>query len=621
MAKPQLEDLLGGNEKRETGHGARASEERLHQAWMHFMFGPAIADENGTDELKLRVVNERTREVELIAASQAMQDGLLWGESVILHSDFDKMERFAALFLSAVERLGHELPDGKLAIERGELFFRDGQVEEVRVTGRALVGSDALSPDAWQGWNTPQPSRVRKDPNSRSLLMDGEDEARCYIAVVLVEGVFASRQGDTTTGVQGALLEPEYRMYLRYDLRPPEARVVVEDDDSSRQTLARAPKFMLHTSQEVDALMRAAADGSSGLHYRTDPQAGTRTHSVPGLTHYVQLALTPEELARGMTSDALELLSRDQSADCDFALMYVSRVLAPPSPLPPNAYAGGWVALDDVIEKIGWKPRSTREREEMRAQVWRYLQFGARARVMGRRSSTYRDPEGKEIETRIDGPLWTFLKEEKAVQPNLFPDENADVPLRVEIVVSKEWTRLITAPETAQYLPLGELLASITADQPSGAWARVLGLSLANFWRRHPQGTLDSTIRPTRRELLERYPAKVSPHHEVLSSKNPKRALEYWRGALGHLVEKEFLAREGEALRSVIEMTAALPRYGWQEVWLDERVELHPGVEMRSAVQACADSLPTRKPRALAAKDRPAPSTTITGKKRGRPRK
>lgn len=70
-----------------------------------------------------------------------MQNGLLWGDSVmlhsvILHSDFDKMERFAARFFFAVERLGHDLAGGKLVLRHGELFFRDGQVEEVHLASR-----------------------------------------------------------------------------------------------------------------------------------------------------------------------------------------------------------------------------------------------------------------------------------------------------------------------------------------------------------------------------------------------------------------------------------------------------------------------------------------------------
>lgn len=67
----------------------------------------------------------------------------------------------------------------------------------------------------------------------------------------------------------------------------------------------------------------------------------------------------------------------------------------------------------------------------------------------------------------------------KPDQLTLFPA--LEVPLRVEIIVNRDWTRLCWLPGLAQYLPIGELLGAIPLDQPSGAWARVLDLSLASF--------------------------------------------------------------------------------------------------------------------------------------------
>lgn len=365
---------------------------------------------------------------------------------------------------------------------------------------------------------------------------------------------------------------------------------------------AQSEDYAIQTSQEVDALMRAASDGKSGQGWTTDENAATRSHGVPGARHHVQIALSDDERAQGVPLQVLEDLTVAQDPDFNFTLLYVSQLLAPSSPIPQNMAAVEWIDLDDVMSKIGFDPRSTKERLEMRRRVWRYLMFGARASIVGQRSGQYVDKRtGERIETVIDSPPWAILEKEKPAQPQLFP-EIQETPLRVRLVASQAWTRLTTLPETAQYLPMGELLGAIPGNKPSGAWARVLGLALASFWRRQPRAALDGSLQPTRRELLDRYPPKTAPPSEVLNSKNPIRAIEYWQGALQVLVENGFLAKTGEAALSVAEMRARLPRQEWQSQWLKERVELSPGEKLQVSVEGCAKALPARKTRDLGAK-------------------
>lgn len=362
----------------------------------------------------------------------------------------------------------------------------------------------------------------------------------------------------------------------------------------------KAEEYLVQTSQEVDALMRAACDGRTGVHWESDQQALTRSHASPGSLHHVQLSLSEGERAQGVPLQVLEDLTFAQDPDFNFALLYISRLLAPPSPLAPRDIAHEWVDLDDVMGKIGLDPRSTKERIEMRSRVWRYLLFGARARIMGQRRGNYVNKRsGQRIETVIESPAWVVIEEEKPAQPQLFP-EIGKAPLRVRLVASEAWTRLTTLPETAQYLPMGELLGAIPGNKPSGAWARVLGLSLSSFWRRQPRAALDGMIKPTRRELLERYMPRTAPPLEVLNSNHPRRAVEYWQGALQVLIDCGFLAKDGEALLSYQEMRDALPRQDWQDGWWNGTVDLRPGPQMRDAVQSCANALPVIKPRELA---------------------
>jgi hypothetical protein len=166
-------------------------------------------------------------------------------------------------------------------------------------------------------------------------------------------------------------------------------------------------------------------------------------------------------------------------------------------------------------------------------------------------------------------------------------------------------------PSTAQYLPFGERLGAIPGNKPSGAWARVIGLSLLNFWRKHPRETLAGTLKPTRRELLTEYPPTTADPIDVLYGTNPLRALKYWKGALDILSDSErgLLAKEGEPSRKPADILDKLPRYQWKNEWLNERVDLRPGPDILPYIEALAKSLPPLRPKVLAPK------------KGGRPRK
>jgi len=374
----------------------------------------------------------------------------------------------------------------------------------------------------------------------------------------------------------------------------------------------QADDYVVHTSQESATLLMSMCDSKSGRNWKRDDQAGTHTYQRQGMPHKIQLIL--DETERGTDPAvglaALEAMMRGIDADGTFAVLYVSCLLAPPEPLPRNALAYDWIEMDDVIKKIGWDPRTSAQRQEMRRRIWDYLRFCARANVMGNRTGVYRDPtSGQEISTRIEGPIWRFMKEERPLQPSLFAEE--EVPLRVQIAVSPEWTRLTTTSSLAQFLPSGELLGSIPPDKSSGAWARVIGLALLSLWRRKPRETIQGTLRPTRQELLTLYPPKISTLEEVLASNNPRRALEYWHSALGILVEKGVLAKSEEAAISLQQSLKVLPRQGWINPWCSAQVALLPGPAVKDAVERCARNLPTLAPRDLQAPRR----------KRGRPRK
>jgi hypothetical protein len=374
------------------------------------------------------------------------------------------------------------------------------------------------------------------------------------------------------------------------------------EDESSKPR--EAPDFFINTAPEMDALERAAADGKHGLHYSNSGQELLRRHAIPGASHYVQLALSTSEQVAGVTLQALEELTGVQDADASMAFLYIAHVLAAPMSQAPLELANGVIDFDDVIKKIGWDPRSTIERREMHKRLYQFILFGERAQVIGNRRGKYKDKHsGEVIDTIVRSAPWRILTDETPDQKSLFPE--AEVPVRVEIVMNREWTQLLTSPQTAQYLPMGELLGAIPGNKPSGAWARVIGLSLASFWRRLPRESMDGSVRPTRCELLTRYPPKTGLVEDLLASKDPRLAIDYWCGALSILADKQLLEKTGEAAITAKDMRRELPRQGWTNDWLNEKVNLVPGAHMREAVAGRIKAIP-------------APTLA---KKRGRPKK
>jgi hypothetical protein len=346
--------------------------------------------------------------------------------------------------------------------------------------------------------------------------------------------------------------------------------------------------YPVQTGQESKAMLQALADGKSGRNWQNVDGADSRVHQTEGARHRVQLALTDDERFSGLTPEILEGLTLARDADEDFMLLYITRLLQPSQPMSDSMRTAATVDLDDVIKAVGWKPLSTVERANMRRRVWEFIKFVERAEIHGERSVKYFDKSsGKEIETYISSAPW-WIETRTDAKPSLF-DKTDEVPLKVTVVASQIWSDLTKNPNTAQFLPMGEVLGAIAPGKPSGAWARTIGLALCDFWRRNPRET---RLQPTRRELLEFCTPTTGPVQDVLNGPNPRYVVQYWVGALRILVECDFLADEGEALETVKSQRDGLSRYQWQDTWLDAKVELSPGSAMAVAVEERAKALP-----------------------------
>lgn len=345
--------------------------------------------------------------------------------------------------------------------------------------------------------------------------------------------------------------------------------------NNKKKRKKEAGAYSVHTGQEAKAALTAIADGHTGRNWQNQESLSARVHQAKGARHFVRLALTDDERLRGLTVQNLEEITNARDADEDFMMLYITRLLVPQAPLKGETRAAATVDLDDVIAAIGWNPLSTIERISMRRRVWEFIKFMSRLEIDGERSGTYYEKStGQKIETRITSAPWMIERREQAQeQPGLF-DDSPMVPLTVTLVASQEWTELTGRPDIAQFLPCGEILGAIPGGKPAGAWARVIGLALCDFWRcciGKPQSTT------TRKALLELCTPSTGPAQEVLSGRNPQRAIEYWVGALRILVDEGFLEANGETELTFEQQRNQLPLRHWQQGWFESEISLIPG--------------------------------------------
>lgn len=346
----------------------------------------------------------------------------------------------------------------------------------------------------------------------------------------------------------------------------------------AERTLTRLEQWPADTSLEVMELSKAFADGKYGRNYTADESSLAIVHRSPNSHHITEFRLTEDERRAAMDAGTLglERLSeriRGLDADGALCLQYVLNCIRVNIQRVGGMLVAGdtLLGLDDLIAKLGWNPRSTAERKDMRRQVFDYLLAGQQAWVIGDRGGKYKDPERGVIDTEVASrpfAIMSYTMPQRGLYPAL------DVPLEVSLQVSAEWKRMLGEPKVRQYLDGLEAVMAIPGGKPGGAWARSMAQVLFQHWRvMSGWPPRERTLR-TRRELLCTVPPKLAPVESMLEGDKPGRALTYWKEAVRMLVTAGVVADTGEA-QAVL--TAKRPAgYGWQDEWLDTPVDLQP---------------------------------------------
>jgi hypothetical protein len=317
------------------------------------------------------------------------------------------------------------------------------------------------------------------------------------------------------------------------------------------------------TYPELAVLGFAAADARTGQHWIEAPGGGALVHlrKKAGM----QVRFVPSmggdrwaDRAPSMASDDLfAILAANGGLDTVF-LAQVGADFA-------IEHEHEEVSLDDLGRLIGRNPRTKKEREAMRRDIWERLKFLDGITVWGVRKGTYRDPSTGQkvpIESRdalflISGAMW----------PEQGTLDGTDVPLKVKFGAGPLLATYRGHPEVLTSLGDYQRLAAIPGEKPSGAWARSMGLALTQRWRE--RASYGGVRKFTRRYLLTQFPPAPSVD-EILQTDKPYRARRYFTQALAILKARGVIASYSEP------DPAPLPRTGWADVWLQQTVEVTP---------------------------------------------
>jgi hypothetical protein len=262
------------------------------------------------------------------------------------------------------------------------------------------------------------------------------------------------------------------------------------------------------------------------------------------------------------------------------------------------------VSIDDLIEAIGWDPRSRQEREAQRRIVWRWIALFDAMKVIGRRPGKYRDPDTREvIDLTSDDALIRITG--RRVPAQLALDDSMP-PLEVTYVAGSWIEQWKGNHQVLTYFGDVRKLGAIPARRPSGAWAQAIGLALQQCWRERSadadvtrvgdQNTLTVRLKPfSRRELLDMFPPNPTVG-DVLQSANPKRAQEYWREAITQLKR----ARVVGFYKEIDQLPDK--RQGWADAWLGQPLDIRPAEQGRQAIAQIAErARRVRRPRSTQA--------------------
>jgi hypothetical protein len=324
------------------------------------------------------------------------------------------------------------------------------------------------------------------------------------------------------------------------------------------------------TSPEIVAMGTAVTDALTLAFWgMADERGAELVHQRPQTQHYVRFAplVMPELWGGGPINpggDLVEVLVTSGGVDT-LLVSQVGCYLA----LKKHEVT---IKLDDLMSLVGMEPRTAKQREAMRLELWIRLSFIDNLTVHGLRKGTYKNPDsGETLDMNSDDSVLKITGKRGPEQQSFDRDP---VPLEVTFVAGPSLSMLRRDPRALFFF--GDILpiAAIGRSHTPGAWARALGCSLNQRWR---EGATAPERTFTRRKLLGLFPPYPTPE-SIFESGRPDRARKYWTQAI------RLLKAQGVVGMYKEHGQAPEDRQGWWEQWLDEKLTIRPGAAWQSNI-------------------------------------
>lgn len=251
-------------------------------------------------------------------------------------------------------------------------------------------------------------------------------------------------------------------------------------------------------------------------------------------------------------------------------------------------HPGEMLPLDRLIEAIGWDPRTAADKRECRKWIWRKLTIFENMLTTGQRRGMYPHPDTKK---RVPIAIVDRLV---ILGPRLMPEQqafdNSEPPFEVSFKPGEHLEQYKGNRKVLTDYGDVRRIAEIPAKQVSGKWARSVGMTLNQLWRqqskdaeityRGEQNKLTARYKPfTRRQLLTDYFRADPTVDSILNGPNPKRAREYWDGAIRHLKQKHIIGHY---------QPQEVTRENDKNAWLDQHLDIRPTAEGIKATKEIA---------------------------------
>jgi hypothetical protein len=421
----------------------------------------------------------------------------------------------------------------------------------------------------------------------------------------LLDAIAAARPewgitGSTTIDIVWKLLERGARQRYAPNKRAGAAK-------KPRRPLPR--ELSQWTFQEVRDASIAIADGARLRRWYEIPGETALRHIIEGEPFQVKLTIGPWQAWLGDATSHEDLRRALQTFTTQGALLLQ---LAVGLALQERHAT---LEIDDLIRLMGWQPRSTNERAEMRQTIYRWLSLLDSMAVIGKRRQEYTDKLTNErLDLTCTSALVRITEVRSVTQQTGL--SHGETPVSVTLTAGPFLDKLRGNKQVLQHFGNVQKLAELPAGKPSGAWALSIGLALNQLWR---QGAKTAQINNagdsnrktvsfrfpfTRYRLLDMFRAEPWVEN-VLTSANPKRAQKYWCEAISLLQQQGVVGDYAELDK--------LPQghKGWQHYWLhQQRLDIRPTGDAVEAVVELSRSVirakkrgPAKKRKAGAAKD------------------